>query len=147
MGEKMTENEIITAWECCSNVITSSCKECPFHLTYNANCVIELMRVSLDLYNRQKAEIFNLNEEIANLKLKNAEFLISNEKAQAENERLLQKLQQAQSEAYREFAEVLKRYELHMFCRFPDTNIGTGCLIVLSEEIDNTLKELTESNE
>ena len=119
----MNDNEIIKAWKCCSNVITSSCKECPLHLTYNANCVRELMRVSLDLYNREKAEVFNLKEEIANLKSKNDEFLISNEKAQAENARLRKApdvvrvryemsmderdfiIKQAKSEAYREFAD------------------------------------------
>lgn len=64
----------------------------------NAGCYVgDLLRI----VKSQKAEIFNLKEEIATLKSKNGEFLISNEKAKAENERLLQKLQQAQSETER----------------------------------------------
>lgn len=176
----MKDNEIITAWKCCSNVITSSCKECPLHITYNANCVRELMRVSLDLYNRQKSEIFNLKEEVKHLQLKNSEFFKLNNSLVEENdyktaeiERLLQKLQQAQSEAerwknammgecmlsacpnkeqlkseaYREFAEKIKEGEVYMRVDFPNTECGTETYIVLSDDIDTTLKELTENND
>ena len=129
--DKLTDNEIITAWKCCSNVITSSCKECPLHLTYNANCVRELMRVSLDLYNRQKAEIFNLKEEVKHFQLKNSEFfklnnslMEENDYRKSENERLqysakhygkqvgnlIYHLEQAKSEAYREFAKYLTKH-------------------------------------
>ena len=66
------------------------------------------MRVSLDLYNRQKAENFNLKEEVKHFQLKNSELfklnnslVEENDYRKAENERLLQKLQQAQSEAER----------------------------------------------
>ena len=101
----MNEKEIITAWKCCSNVITSSCKECPLHLTYNANCVRELMRVSLDLYNREKAENERLQKEAE--RWKNAmmgECMLS----------ACHREEEIKSEAYREFAErfndLLKEY-------------------------------------
>ena len=62
-ANRITEKEIIKALECCGNVITSSCKECSYHSTYNANCVRELMRNALDLINRQQAEIERLQTE------------------------------------------------------------------------------------
>lgn len=123
----MNEKEIITAWKCCSNVITSSCKECPFHLTYNANCVRELMRVSLDLYNRQKAENERLQKEAD--KWKNAmmgECMLS----------ACPNKEQLKSEAYREFADILV-----------DKAVGSWQPKVSVATITDTLKELTESNE
>jgi hypothetical protein len=161
----MNENEIITAWKCCSNVITSSCKECPLHLTYNANCVRELMRVSLDLYTRLKAENFNLKEEVKHFQLKNSELfklnnslVEENDYRKSENERLKAEADmadgyadaleaKAKSEAYREFAEKIKEGEVYMRVDFPNTECGTETYIVLSDDIDTTLKELTESNE
>lgn len=150
----MNEKEIITAWKCCSNVITSSCKECPLHLTYNANCVRELMRVSLDLYNRKKAEIFNLKEEVKHFQLKNSELfklnnsiVEENDYRKAENERLQKSLdnmtdalvktdeacRKAKSEAYREFAERL--------CKDRVSNDP----VVIAVKVE--LEELTEKND
>ena len=48
----------------------------------------EALRKSYDIIVEKDAEIFNLNKEISALKLKNDEFLKSNEKAKAEIERL-----------------------------------------------------------
>ena len=138
MGEKMTENEIITAWECCSNVITSSCKECPLHLTYNANCVRELMRVSLDLFNRQKAE----NER---LKRHNKEYgfcnLLGNCLVYSKNLKDYNDMRKGlKSEAYMEFAERLKNKSKK---RVSD-NYGKRIFI---DDIDTTLKELTKKKD
>ena len=122
----MNEKEIITAWKCCSNVITSSCKECPLHLTYNANCVRELMRVSLDLFNRTKAENERLQKEAE--RWENAmmgECMLS----------ACPNKEQLKSEAYREFAEKVKTK------KFTHKNFGE---LVYVEDIDTTLKELTE---
>ena len=121
----MTDNEIITAWKCCSNVITSSCKECPLHITYNANCVIELMRVSLDLYNRQKAENERLQKEAE--RWKNAmmgECMLS----------ACHREEEIKSEAYREFAE-----------RFAETFFIQGVTwSITKEEFEDFVKELAE---
>ena len=62
----MTDNEIIKALECCGNIVDSTCKECAYHETYNASCVVRLMRNALDLINRQKAEILELQKRIIN---------------------------------------------------------------------------------
>lgn len=63
MPNKLTPEEIIKALECCGNVVTSTCKGCPYHITHNANCVKALMHDALDLINRQQAEIEKLKHE------------------------------------------------------------------------------------
>lgn len=60
----MTDNEIIKALKCCGNIVDSTCKECVYHETYNASCVVRLMRDALGLINRQKAEIAELQRRI-----------------------------------------------------------------------------------
>ena len=62
----MTDKEIIKALECCGNVVTSTCKGCPYHITHNANCVKALMHDALDLINRQQARIKELEERCNN---------------------------------------------------------------------------------
>ena len=172
----MTENEIITAWKCCSNVITSSCKECPFHLTYNANCVIELMRVSLDLYNRLKAENFNLKEEVKHFQLKNSELfklnnslVEENDYRKSENERLQKEAErwknammgecmlsacpnkeQLKSEAYREFAEkTLEKVKVAHYEEVESYYASgyTDALTFVEDLIDEIKDELTEKND
>ena len=114
----MTDNEIIKALECCGNIVDSTCKECAYHETYNASCVVRLMRNALDLINRQKAEIESLKHRKTELQIRN------------------QELQHEKSEAIKEFAERLKEkatstfYEEH---KYVDT-----------EDIDNLIKEMTE---
>ena len=63
----MTDEQIIKALECCGNIVDSTCKECTYHETYNASCVVRLMRDALDLYNRQKAEIEALQFSVQQL--------------------------------------------------------------------------------
>ena len=60
----MNDNEIIKALEMCGNIVVSSCKECSFHISYNANCVKQVMRNALDLITRQKAELKQKDTEI-----------------------------------------------------------------------------------
>ena len=59
----MTDNKIIKALECCGNIVDSTCKGCVYHETYNASCVVRLMRDALDLINRQQAEIERLEAQ------------------------------------------------------------------------------------
>ena len=65
MDNKLTDNEIIKALECCTNNEVSSCKEkdCPFR-KFCQKDIDALEKASLDLINRQKAEI----ERLKNLK-------------------------------------------------------------------------------
>ena len=52
----MTDKEIIKALECCLSQ-NGECDKCPQH---SRNCVDDLLHQSLDLINRQKAEIEKL---------------------------------------------------------------------------------------
>ena len=75
----MTDEQIIKALECCStDVRENTCPKCAFYKKHR--CSTLMLNAVSDLIIRQKAEI----------------------------ERLLQKLQQAKSEAIKEFAEELK---------------------------------------
>lgn len=56
----MTDNEIIKAAECC--VFGESCEGCPLEFKDCAN--IDVSKLTLDLINRQKAEIEELETEI-----------------------------------------------------------------------------------
>ena len=115
---KLTDAEIIKALECCGNIVDSTCKGCVYHETYNASCVVRLMRDALDLINRQKAEIESLKHRKTELQIRN------------------QELQHEKSEAIKEFAEKLKEKATSTFYeerKYVDT-----------EDIDNLVKETTE---
>ena len=67
MPNKMTDNEIVKALECCSsNVLYEKCVDCPYEedLQKGHTCIIKATKHSLDLINRQKAEIERLNKQI-----------------------------------------------------------------------------------
>ena len=61
----MTDKEIIKALECCLDTSPSSCGKCPlFNVDVTISkmiCSKVAMKISLDLINRQQAEIENLN--------------------------------------------------------------------------------------
>ena len=62
----MSDNEIIKALECCCK--NNNCDGCPLdYLTFSSQCASELAIKSLDLINRQKAEIERLNKEVDRL--------------------------------------------------------------------------------
>ena len=107
----MTDEQIIKALECCATDDGDDCFQCPYgNIVYkpgNGGCVNRCRKDALDLINRQKAEI----------------------------ERLLQKLQQAKSEAIKEFAEALKESA---------DNGGCGEDFVYVSDIDILVKEMTE---
>ena len=67
----MNDNEVIKALEMCGNIVVSSCKECSFHISCNANCVKQVMCNALDLINRQKADLKQKDTEIDILIRKN----------------------------------------------------------------------------
>lgn len=53
----MTEEQIVKALERCGNIVDSTCKQCEYHDTYNASCVVRLMRDALDLINHKNEQI------------------------------------------------------------------------------------------
>lgn len=92
---KLTDNEIVEAMKRC---IAGDCEEtgCPLYNeadTY-AMCVTILLEKTLDLINRQKAEIERLKKELIEQQLK--------------NNLLYETAKEIKAEAIREFAERLK---------------------------------------
>ena len=64
----MTDNEIIKALECCASD-DYVCKICPmnkFRIPDTGKCISKILRDTLDLINRQKAEILELQKRIIN---------------------------------------------------------------------------------
>ena len=57
----MTDDEIIKALECCCFTDTNACEECPLYNTFDCSFVI--IDKTLDLVNRQNAEIERLKQE------------------------------------------------------------------------------------
>lgn len=117
----MTDNEIIKALECCSkrSFHHYPCNDCPL---LREVCLggASLMKPSIDLINRQKAEIERLKEECSCLG--------------CENEWLKAHLEQAKSEAVKEFAKELKeKYSMEI-----DGYYGE---VVFHCDIDNLVKE------
>ena len=99
----MTDNEIIKALECCGNIVDSTCKECAYHETYNASCVVRLMRNALDLINRKNAKIERLQSMCQTLSECRDEALRVGVRA----------VRNTKSEAYKEFAEELEYFVLN----------------------------------
>ena len=114
----MIDKEIIKALECCGNIVDSTCKGCVYHETYNARCVVRLMRDALDLINRQKAEIESLKHRKTELQIRN------------------QELQHEKSEAIKEFAEGL--------C---DGRVSNDPVVIAVKVELERMKEMTEVNE
>ena len=113
IDKKYTDKDIISSLEVIAT--TCNCNECKMRSgRWGAcNCSETTANAALELINRQKSEI----------------------------ERLLQKLQQAKSEAYKEFTEKLK---LHSYIMSDESQTGiiNRYSVVTVNQIDNILKEL-----
>ena len=151
----MTDNEIIKALECCATDKMDDCFQCPYdNIVYkpgNGGCVNRCRKDALDLINRQKAEIERLNVELKAMRGAVYSYKL-------ESERLLQKLQQAQSKAIKEFAERLKskldslefRTKTHrktVPTKFCDDNVNWVLHECVPGDIDTLVKEMTEVEE
>ena len=127
----MIDKDIIKALECCKKVmVIVGCNNCPYY--NNDNCQYELIVNSLDLINRQKAEIESLKCEMGKLLPKDCSYAMQME--------VSNKLEsQIKSEAIIEFWESLKHFII------PQKADGYTREIVLKRDIDNLVKEMTES--
>ena len=123
---KFTEEDIIKALECCIN---EDCNNCPYTF---GNCGHNAMRNTLDLINRQKAEIERLTD--SNNRLKEAVGqLLNNDNG----------VELIKSEAIKEFAEKLKEEAVTRLYYGKCFKLGYHeCVEV--EVIDNLIKEMTE---
>ena len=96
----MTDEQIIKSLKYCNtDVRENTCPKCAFYKKHR--CSTLMLNAVSDLINRQKAEIEKLKVELKAMRGAANSYKL-------ENERLLQKLQQAKSEAIKEFAERLK---------------------------------------
>lgn len=121
----MTDEQIIKYWnEIDSEIINEHGEEFDVYITMPA------AKSTADLINRQAAEIEKLRERISYLEK-------SIDCSRKEYNQLLQKLQQAKSEAIKEFAERLKK-------RF---YLSAGRCVVDVYHISNLVKEMTEVQE
>jgi uncharacterized protein (UPF0335 family) len=101
----LTDNEIIKALECCNKPIgQAECKKCSYFETENS-CAEKLINDTVDLINRQKAEIERLHEVINGFEEQSHKELLKfvdlSEKytdAKAEIKKLQSKIERLQSE-------------------------------------------------
>ena len=105
-----------------------NCSRCDYK-NYGSNCLHELLNDSIKMAKR-------LCEDVANLEEGYNDGIVCISRYKAENERLLQKLQQAKSEAIKEFAERLKE-KLQWDVEFDNK-------LVFESDIDSLVKEITE---
>ena len=110
--EKLTDNEIIKALECC--VTYEFCTGCP--LVDNCPSSYSLLKSALDLINRQKAEIERQREYIELLDIEHEAIKVS---------------------AIKEFAERLKEKSSHII----DFDMRVINYVDV-DDIDNLLKEM-----
>lgn len=123
----MTDNEIIKALECCTDESYENCNECPYS-TDTLSCErLKLLEDSLDLINRQKAEIERLKKEVSIAR----DAYIS----------IQDRYEHTKAEAYKEFAERLNEEAQIADC-FDSYNMVVG-----THFIDNLLKEMVGKEE
>ena len=126
----MTDNEIIKALEICSKSTNGcshsnyTCEDC--YLNGQPMCSSVLFQDTLDLINRQKAEIERLEERIIEVQRCDKELIETLHKIHEE------KIEAAKAEAIKEFAERLKMQGVTFLHN----------KVVLSNEIDNLVKEM-----
>ena len=159
---KLTDNEIIKALECC---IDCKCKECPCYKNIEGEmyCTEIDEEEILDLINRQQAEIEKLNKArqkqavfLGEEREQKYELIDKLSKANTEIERLRAEadmaegyadalVARAKSEAIKEFAERLKIEAFECDVSF---GYGKECYqqAVAVIEIDNLAKEMTEQS-
>ena len=129
----MTDDEIIKNAEYHK---LGNCSRCDYK-NYGSNCLHELLNDSIKMAKR-------LCEDVADLEEGYNDGIVCISRYKAENKWLLQKLQQAKSNAIKEFAERLKRTSIGL-------EIGDDkklkMTVVSTAAIDNLVKEMTEDKE
>lgn len=111
---KLTDSEIVKALECCSEPAGKCCCEvCPLHYREDS-CTTALIKMTVELVNRQNAEIERLQKAI-----KVQDIMIGNQDL---------KIKGAINEAIKEFAEKVKPILREMFNLMIDDDEGK-CII------------------
>ena len=135
----MTDKEIIKALECCGkNRIagsTDACEHC--FLQNSAMCVTELIYKTLDLINRQQAEVENYSHNIKLLTESVMRLQKEVEYWQAEAKEARADIDQAVAEAIKEFAE---RFKAKAWV--DKTLLGFSYYQITFRAFDNLVKEM-----
>ena len=146
----MTDDEIIKALECCCFTDTNACEECPLYNTFDCSFVI--IDKTLDLVNRQNAEIERLKQENKEYCEDNRIIAYQRNQRDKEIRALHNQLnglnfmdKQIKSEAIKEFADRLK----DIADKTRIKNIETEKVVFYMDEfkLDNLVKEMTEVQE
>ena len=129
----MTDNEIIKALECCTDESYENCNECPYSIDTLSCERIKLLEDSLDLINRQQAEIEQWKEE-AN-RYQNLWCIATDD------------IFKAKSEAIKEFAEKLKN-KIKTECNpYGKPTFDYDTSVSIMHYIDNLVKEIVSDKE
>ncbi len=131
----MTDKEIIKALECCSKN-PLNCRECGYKGRCNRiDCYDYLKRDAFDLINRQKVEIERLQKEV---NLVSALF-----------QDLQERTDEIKAEAYKEFAEKIKKSIKENVDEAWHRDDGNGIYDAeyVLDDIDNLLKEMVGEEE
>lgn len=126
--KKYTDEEIIKALEYC-NADISKCDRCVLQRDCESNPFYSAVAEhALDLINRQKAEI----ERLKGSTIVNS--IVERQRIKRE----------AKTEAYKEFADMVKKNIKEVW----NYNNGTcSCVLILTKDIDNFLKEMLGEEE
>lgn len=119
----MNDNYIIKALECCA--VEHNCNGCFCNVpesAYSAQCIDKIMHASLDLINRQKAEIERQQKYNTNVAFKHY------------------------NDAIKEFAERLKSCTTK-FTEYDEGGWDSTIYAVKVEDIQRIVKEMTEGGE
>lgn len=141
--KKATDEEIIKALRCCSEIITL-CDACPFYNSVENCHAFGLKKNALDLIKRQKAEIERLRsmnqaklDAIHDLRAQNEILSKNADTAFQDGLNECRELfePEIKSEAYKEFARKLK-------CGVPQEHGAIRC-----SDVDNLVKEMVGEKE
>lgn len=141
----MTDNEILTALECCVKGKQQYCNECP--IREHDDCVGALLGDALFIINRQKAQTEALQMDNEQLRLDGTNANMNCEHLAREVERLrgwrdllkAEKHSLIKSEAIKKFAEELK----HNGVRYRGL-LGEPIYEYTESDIDNLVKKMKE---
>lgn len=161
--KKLTDNEIVKAFECCMNWHDKKdCAKCPMDESKNL-CITELRKLSFDLINRLQEENERLQDRIDryNVQVANQREMIEKYepikeilctlwetmssigvvkgKEKPTLEELAEAIDQIKTSAYKEFAERLESIMYEKYQKYDEQPYPIATISI----IDNLLKEMT----
>ena len=143
--KKLTDSEIVKAMEC---KIKFKCPECPYFHSFPCDKCNTMLKDTLDLINRIQAENERLKEEnnqlhkaFVNAECNYDDMRLKYIDKKVDVDRLLISNAEIKAEAYKEFAEELKK-KIFFVNIHNCEKAEIKCIDLKPEHIDNLLKEL-----